>query len=79
MQLCKPVVDAFFEWLAGVHQQKLLLPSSPFTKAVNYALNREEGLRVFLENPRGAAGHQWPRKTDSTHRNRSQELVVLLD
>ena len=50
-QLCKPVVDAFFEWLGAVHQEKLLLPSSPFTKAVNYALNREEGLRVFLENP----------------------------
>ena len=29
----------------------ILLPSSPFTKAVNYALEREKALRVFLEDP----------------------------
>jgi hypothetical protein len=29
----------------------MLLPSSPFTKAANYALEREKPLRVFLEYP----------------------------
>jgi transposase len=49
--LCKPVVERFFEWLQQAHQEKLLLPSNPFTKAASYALEREAGLRVFLEDP----------------------------
>jgi transposase len=49
---CKPVVDGFFEWLGETSEKHLLLPSSPFTKAMSYALEREKGLRVFLENPR---------------------------
>jgi len=48
---CKPLADDFFKWLRGVFQEHLLLPTSPFTKAANYALEREDGLRVFLENP----------------------------
>lgn len=48
---CKPVVDTFFAWLREVAEKHLLLPSSPFTKAVSYALERETALRVFLENP----------------------------
>lgn len=50
-QSCKPVVDAFFPWLKEVAQQHILLPSSPFTKAVSYVLDREKALRVFLEDP----------------------------
>jgi len=48
---CKPVVDGFFSWLKDSMQEQLLLPSSPFTKAANYALDREASLRVFLEYP----------------------------
>ena len=48
---CKPIVEAFFAWLEGVSQEALLLPSSPFTKAASYALNRQKQLRVFLEYP----------------------------
>ena len=48
---CKPVVDTFFDWLKNVEQEHILLPSSPFTQAANYALVREQALRVFLENP----------------------------
>lgn len=50
-QWSKPVVDGFFAWLGQVSLQHILLPTSPFTKAVSYALERERGLRVFLENP----------------------------
>jgi hypothetical protein len=49
---CKPVVDAFFCWLKEAEQEHILLPSSPFTKAASYALEREGALRVFLEDPR---------------------------
>lgn len=45
----KPIVDEFFSWLSATFQKQVLLPSSPFTKAANYALDREAGLRVFLE------------------------------
>jgi transposase len=47
----KPVVDAFFHWLRDTSVKHILLPSSPFTKAVSYALEREKALRVFLEDP----------------------------
>lgn len=48
---CKPLVDRFFAWLAETFHEHLLLPSSPFTKAANYTLEREKALRVFLERP----------------------------
>lgn len=48
---CKPVVDALFLWLKEAEHGHILLPSSPFTKAVSYALERETALRVFLEDP----------------------------
>jgi transposase len=49
-QHCKPLVDQFFAWLAEAHHQHLLLPSNPFTRAAHYTLDREDGLRVFLDN-----------------------------
>lgn len=48
---CKPRVDAFFEWLKTLRQERALLPSSLITKAVAYALARENKLKVFLEQP----------------------------
>lgn len=48
---CKPIVDAFFEWLKTVLEERLLLPRNPFTEAADYALSREAGLRVFLAYP----------------------------
>jgi transposase len=47
----RPLVDDFFTWLQSTQQQHLLLPSSPFTKALNYALTRENELKVFLTDP----------------------------
>lgn len=46
-----PEVDQFFLWLKAQLAERLLLPSNSFTKAAVYALAREKGLRVFLENP----------------------------
>jgi transposase len=48
---CKPVVDEVFLKLEASENEHLLLPTSPYTKAVGYARDREEALRVFLEYP----------------------------
>ena len=50
-QQSKPVVEDFFAWLRMLETEQALLPSSPFAKARAYALEREEGLKVFLEDP----------------------------
>jgi len=47
----KPLVDEFFAWLQTELAERVLLPSNPFTEAANYALDREQALRVFLEYP----------------------------
>lgn len=47
----KPIVDAFFAWLARTLRKEALLPTNPFTKAAHYTLDRETALRVFLEYP----------------------------
>jgi len=48
---CKPIVDEFFEWVKTTLEERVLLPSNPFTKAAEYALAREGPLQVFLEYP----------------------------
>ena len=47
----KPAVEAFFKWLQDLQTERALLPTSPFAKAMAYALEREAGLKVFLEDP----------------------------
>ncbi len=47
----KPIVNGIFEWLVEQKQAKALLPSDPFTKALNYMDERAMALRVFLEDP----------------------------
>ncbi len=47
----KPVAEAFFVWLEHELVASALLPTNPFTKAARYALERQAGLRVFLEDP----------------------------
>jgi transposase len=66
---CKPVVDEFFFWLTRTMQEHLLLPSSPFTKAGSYALEREKALRVFLEYPNVAV--------DTNHLEREIRPIAL--
>jgi transposase len=50
-QHCEPIVDEIFKQLRRHSQNTILLPSNPFTQAVEYALARERELRVFLDNP----------------------------
>ena len=47
----REIVDEFFEWAEEILQSRLLLASDPLTKALSYALERQRGLRVFLEDP----------------------------
>ena len=47
----KPLIETFFAWLNETFQKQTLLPTSPFTKAAHYALDREKALQVFLKDP----------------------------
>ena len=47
----RPLVEDFFVWLREQLDERALLPSSPFTQAAHYVLERQEALRVFLEDP----------------------------
>lgn len=48
----REIADQFFEWLKAETKANALLPSNPFQKAANYALKREQGLRVYLTDAR---------------------------
>jgi transposase len=50
-QHSQPQVEAFFEWLGKTGQQRILLPTNPFTRAARYALDRQDALKRFLEDP----------------------------
>lgn len=50
-QYAEPHVDAFFAWITAQFAAQDLLPSSPLTKAMAYAREREPGLRVYLTDP----------------------------
>lgn len=45
-----PIVDEFFAWLKRELSTQVLLPSSLFTKAAAYALERERALHLCLED-----------------------------
>lgn len=51
MSFSKPKVDAFFEWVDRQFERQGLLPSNPFTQALNYVRERRLGLEVFLSDP----------------------------
>lgn len=44
----RPIVDSFFGWVRERIADASLLPRSPLARALNYASEREAGLRVFL-------------------------------
>lgn len=50
-QHATPVVQGFFDWVNKQFESQGLLPSSPFTKALAYAREREAGLKVYLDDP----------------------------
>lgn len=47
----RPVVDALFTHFRTELSASALLPSNAYVKALEYAINHEAPLRVFLENP----------------------------
>jgi transposase len=47
----KPVAERFFKWIDKYFESLGFLPSSPFTKALNYVRERREGLAVYLDDP----------------------------
>ena len=46
----KPLVEAFFTWVADTAADTGLLPSNPMSKALAYAHKRRAGLEVFLSD-----------------------------
>ena len=65
----RPMVDAFFASLRNALDEQALLPTSPYTKAARYALDREDALRVFLDDPAVAP--------DTNHLERTSRPVAL--
>lgn len=47
----KPIVECFFAWIDRQFQRQGLLPSNPFTQALEYVHARRLGLEVFLTDP----------------------------
>ena len=50
-EFSRPIVDELFKFFQDELDNSLLLPMNPFLKAIDYAVSREEGLRVFLDDP----------------------------
>ena len=46
----KPLVEEFFTWLRGIQADRSVLPKSETAKGINYCLNQEEYLKVFLSD-----------------------------
>jgi transposase len=46
-----PIVEEFFEWLGTELTDLTILPSSPFSKAASYAIERKDSLCVYLSDP----------------------------
>ena len=47
----KPAVDAFFNWCDSQCQRLDLVASNPLSKALKYALERQDALRLYLTDP----------------------------
>lgn len=44
----KPLIEKFFSWVKKQRQDKALLPTNKFTKALEYVHKREDALKIFL-------------------------------
>ena len=69
MTFSKPKVDAFFDWVDRQFERQGLLPSSPFTQALNYVRERRLGLEVFLSDPDVAI--------DTNHLERALRVIPM--
>lgn len=50
-EVSRPIVEQFFDYIKKELEQTALLPSNPFVQACEYAIARENELKVFLEDP----------------------------
>ena len=46
----KPLVEEFFTWLRKIQADRSVLPKSETAKGINYCLNQEAYLKVFLSD-----------------------------
>jgi transposase len=51
MRHSEPIVQAFWAWCDRQCHRADLLPSSPVSKALTYAMSRQSSLQVFLADP----------------------------
>lgn len=47
----EPIVNSFWQWCEQQCHRADLLPKSPLSKALNYVMNRQASLQVFLSDP----------------------------
>ena len=69
LQYSKPIVDGIIERVTELLQERSLLPSAPFTKALQYLKSRMIELRVFLEQP--------DVPLDSNHLERAMRVIPM--
>jgi len=65
----QPVAERFFKWVDKYFEAQGFLPSSPFTKALNYIRERREGLAVYLGDP--------DVQIDTNHLERALRVIPL--
>lgn len=65
----KPVAERFFKWIDKHFEAQGFLPSSPFTKALNYIRERRAGLEVYLDDPDVAI--------DTNHLERALRVIPM--
>ena len=65
----KPAVDAFFAWCDAQCQRLELVPSDRLSKALKYALKRQDALRLYLSDP------QLP--MDTNHLERTLRVIPM--
>ena len=68
-QYSKPAIDAFFSWCYDQRQRIDLVKTDPLSVAINYAQNRENELRVFLDDPEVSP--------DTNHVERSLRVIPM--
>ena len=65
----KPIVDTFFTWCEQQCQRLDLVPSNPLSKALKYAREREQALRLYLTDP--------DQPMDTNHLERALRVIPM--
>ena len=65
----EPIIAQFYKWIYEQRQRLDLLPKHPLTKALNYAHNRFEQMKVYLTHPQVAI--------DTNHLERALRVIPM--